>query len=110
MNQSPTAEAALWIHSHAETKVGTSVFMNQSATAAAADLIAPQTVSQIFRPVSVLVKKRTSPATSPAIAMTTRPMGFADRAAFHSHCAAAKALVQTTMAFCATFAATVATR
>src|SRR5699024_12143213 len=86
-NQSAIAEAAALIPSHATANSGTSVFMNQSATAAAAALIAPQTVSQIWRPVSVLVKKRTSPATRAAIATTTSPIGLARIAAFKSHCA-----------------------
>src|SRR5699024_4330872 len=108
MNQSPTAEAALWIHSHAETKIGTSVFMNQSATAEAAALTAPQTVSQTSRPFSVFVKKRTSPATRAAIATTTSPIGFALIAAFQSHCAEVIDFVIASCAFCATAAAVVA--
>src|SRR5699024_3646316 len=89
---------------------GQEVFMNQSTTACAAALMAPHTVSQIWRPVSVLVKNSTRPATRAAIPAMTRPMGFADMAAFHSHCAAATALVQTTMAFWATVEATVVMR
>ena len=51
----------------------------------------------------------TIPATSAAIATTTRPIGFADSAAFSSHCPAAIAFDATAAAFSATVFATVAT-
>src|ERR1044072_4027423 len=49
-----------------------------------------------------------TPATSAATAATTRPIGFADKAALSTHCTAAHAFVATAATFVTTFHTAVA--
>src|SRR5699024_9870730 len=67
--------APLTTASHAEVSKGTTVSMNQLATAPAAFLIAVHTFSQIFLPVSVLVKNQIRPATRAVMPIMMSPIG-----------------------------------
>ena len=107
-SQSHCAPAA--IPSHAAWNAGTTDPVNHDATPAAVSLMNPQAEPQIWRPSSVFVKNRTSAPTRAATPAITRPIGFAVIAAFHSHCAAVCAFVQTSCAFCAAVDASMATR
>src|SRR4051812_18389550 len=62
-------------------------------SALAAALIAAQVARTTLRNVSLCFHARIMPATSAAIAMTTRPIGLADSAALRSHCTAVQAIV-----------------
>ena len=69
-----------------------------SQALAMASLMPFQTLSQIFFPVSVFVKKKTNAATSAAMAITMSAIGFALSAAFHAHCAT---VIAVSVALCA---------
>ena len=83
-------------------------FETTSAILPNASLTAVHNLLTAFRNVSEFLYKAMNPATSPAIARTTMPIGFADIAAFNNHCPAAAALVATVCASVAAVPADVA--